>query len=206
MSGYLIIMLHSFMGNIYENLYYQKYLNRILKNNVKFVDVKAPLRSITIYNNKKYNAWYDYYTEFCTSREEEINCHHLFAQCNRIHNLIDKESQKTPLDKIYIMGYSQGACTALSAGITYPKPLGGIIGLKGHIPSCIYDHKQGVKQRILVAHGKKDSVIGYKIAEESYKLYKKRGYDITFLSQDKANHDASSGIREQMKYIEKFIV
>ena len=61
--------------------------------------------------------------------------------------------------KVFLVGYSQGCCQMLDAGLTYPKKLGGLIGFKGHILS--YTHKYNIyDQSIWVTHGKKDDAIG----------------------------------------------
>lgn len=204
MNRYTIIMLHSFTGKPSEMNYYKPYINRILKgNNIKYIAPRAPLRPITIYDKKKYLSWYDYYTEYCNI-EEVISEEQLFHQCDRIHKMIDKEAKIIPMERIYLLGYSQGACMALAAGMTYLYRLGGIIALKGHIPSCIYSHTSKVKQRIFAAHGQRDTTIGFKVAKNSYDKFKYKA-DIKLLNQPKINHDQNTGIRAQMCFIKDFI-
>ena len=204
MNRYCFIMLHSFTGKPSEMNYYKPYINRILKgHNIKYIEPRAPLIPITVYDKKKYRAWYDYYTDYCTM-EEVISEEQLFHQCYRIHKIIDKESKTVSFERIYLLGYSQGACMALAAGMTYPHRLGGIIALKGHIPSCIYSHTSKIKQRIFAAHGQRDTTIGFKVAKNLYDKFKYKA-DIEFLSQPKVNHDQNTGIRAQMCYIKDFI-
>ena len=196
-------MLHSFTNKPSEMNYYKPYLNRILKgNSIKYITPQAPIRNITIYG-KNYRAWYDYMSDYCTL-EEVISEEHLFHQCDRIHKLINEESKSTKLENIYLLGYSQGACMALAAAMTFPHRLGGIISLKGHIPSCIFNHASKVKQRIFAAHGIRDNVIGYNVAKNSYDKFKYKA-DINFISQPKVNHSQNTGIRTQMCYIKDFI-
>lgn len=203
MNRYTLIMLHSFTNKPSEMNYYKPYLNRILKgNSIKYITPQAPIRNITIYG-KNYRSWYDYMSDYCTM-EEVISEEHLFHQCDRIHKLINEESKSTKLENIYLLGYSQGACMALAAGMTYPHRLGGIIALKGHIPSCVFNHTSKVKQRIFAAHGIRDNIIGYNVAKNSYDKFKYKA-DIKLLSQPKINHDQNTGIRAQMCYIKDFI-
>ena len=78
--------------------------------------------------------------------------------------------------------------------------MGGIIGIKGHIPVYTFkDHKQD--QNVWVTHGKKDKTIGFNVAKQSYD---KLNYK-TFLIQETSNHSLKSGINEQMKSINNFI-
>ena len=136
------------------------------------------------------------------------NKDHLLEQCHRIHGILDKEVKRYNGDysKLFLLGYSQGACLALGAGLSYSKKIGGVIAFKGHINMDIDKHVKS-KQDIWATHGKGDDTIGYEVAEEYYKKYIKMGYDITFFKQDKSvNHDANSGIREQIKNLEPWLL
>ena len=93
---------------------------------------------------------------------------------------------------------------ALSAGLSYPHKLGGIIAFKGHIPREIDDHLT-VKQDIWATNSKGDSTIPFEISKEYYDKYIKKGYNITLFEQDKPNHNASSGIRDQMKSLRPWL-
>ena len=158
--------------------------------------VNPPLRKITIYKNKKYRAWYDYYSNYIT-KEECINVNHLIESRNKLHTLLD--SYKSKKD-IYLVGYSQGCCMALDAGLTYHKKIGGIIGIKGHIPIQTFT-KLNTKQRLWVTHGKKDKSIGFNVASNSYKKINNK----TFLVQN-TNHSIKHGINEQLNSIYKFVL
>ena len=202
------IMIHAFTMKPTDMIYYKNYLQKILPNTVKinYIYPRAPVRKITCYDGQKYTAWYDYESELVENEDDEINKDHLLEQVNKIHKIIDNEKKRYKGDcsKIYLLGYSQGCCMALAAGISYKEKLGGIIGFKGHIPSIIDDYR-GTKQDIWVTHGKKDYTIGFDVAEEYYNKYIKLGYNIEFLKQPKANHDGPSGIREQMKSLQIWI-
>ena len=194
------ILLHSFTSSPNEMIYFSKHITNILPKNMrmKYIYPKAPIIKISCYEGIKYPSWYDYLTNY-KIYEEEISIKDLHESCNRIHNIINEEKlyHKDNTSKIFIGGYSQGACMALASGILYPDKLAGIIGFKGHIPSDIDEHVIN-PQRIWVCHGLEDKTIGYKVAKTSYDKYKKRKYDITFLSQKKVNHEQKTGIKELM--------
>ena len=202
------ILLHGFTMKPNEMIYYSKYINRILPENVimKYIYPKAPIRKITCYDGKKYSAWYDYYTNDKIV-EEKINKKDLIESRNKIHKIIFKEKQYHNGDtsKIFIGGCSQGGCMALDTGISFPEKLGGIIGFKGHIINYTFNSIK-INQKIWVCHGLKDNIIGYKVAKTSYDKYKKLGYDITFLSQKNVNHDINTGIYEQMRSLKNWLI
>lgn len=160
----------------------------------RFLD--PPVRPISIYNNQRYRAWYDYYTDKRTS-EEDINELQLLQSRERIHRILNSFKN---LNDVYLLGYSQGCCTALDSGLTYPRKLGGIIGIKGHIPSTTF-HSLQTKQPIWVTHGKKDKTIGYNVAKQSYDKLLKNNYPLRFVTLPKANHSLKSGINVQLNDI-----
>ena len=168
----------------------------------KFIKLNPPYRKVSIYKNMRYRAWYDYFSNY-RLKEECIDTQQLIESRNRIHNVILKESKYTDFKNIYLIGYSQGACMTLDAGLTFQHKLGGIIALKGHIPSKTFE-SLSVKQNVLAVHGRTDKTIGFNVASKSYHNIANRGYNIEFLKQN-CNHGLKTGLNEQLKYIEHFI-
>jgi phospholipase/carboxylesterase len=168
----------------------------------KFIKLNPPYRKVSIYKNMRYRAWYDYFSNY-RLKEECIDTQQLIESRNRIHNVILKESKYTDFKNIYLIGYSQGACMTLDAGLSFQHKLGGIIALKGHIPSKTFE-SLSVKQNVLAVHGRTDKTIGFNVASKSYHNLANRGYNIEFLKQN-CNHGIKTGLNEQLKYIEQFI-
>jgi len=169
----------------------------------KMVKLNPPYRKVSIYKNKEYRSWYDYLSNY-RLKEECIDTQQLIESRKRIQNKIMNESKYTNLNNIYLLGYSQGACMALDAGLTFQHKIGGIIALKGHIPSKTFE-SLSLKQNVLAAHGRSDKTIGFNVASKSYHNLANRGYNIEFLKQN-CNHGLKTGLNEQFKYIEKFII
>lgn len=184
------------MDKSHENIIYL--LNKFKQSypKARYRVINPPIRKITIYKGRRYRAWYDYYSDY-RDIEECINVNQFIESRKRIHSIIN--SYKSKKD-IFLIGYSQGACQALDAGLTYPKQIGGIIGIKGHIPIHTFKDMK-IKQNVWVTHGKKDKTIGFNVAKQSYDKLKYK----TFLIQETSNHSLKSGINEQMKSINNFI-
>ena len=202
-----MLILHGFMMKSSEMEYIARKINRILPSNTifKYNFLQAPKRPITIYGGKKYHAWYDYLSNEVYT-EEKINTNHLKESREQIHKILDEEISllEGNSQRVFILGYSQGCCTTLDSALTYPKLLGGVIGFKGHIPSFTEETKN-YKQKIWVTHGENDDAIGYDVAKDSYMKYKKKGFDVKFLSQKNPKHDLNDGINEQMRSLEKWL-
>lgn len=201
-----MIFLHGFTMKAEEMKYFTQKIDKLLPKGIvmNYILLQAPKRKITCYGGKQYTAWYDYETELVT-QEEKISHEDLKESRSFIHKILDSEIKLLgDSKKVFLGGYSQGCCQMLDAGLTYLKSLGGMIGFKGHIPSLTQESKT-YKQKIWVCHGKKDASIGYDISKTSYENYIKKGYDITFLSQDNATHDMNSGILEEIRDLKKWL-
>ena len=86
-----IIFLHGFSMNSSDMKYYcDKFKKSFPQYNFRFVLPQAPKRSSTIYQNKKFNSWYDYLTPYC-DKEPEINEEQLLQTRKKIHKILDKE-------------------------------------------------------------------------------------------------------------------
>ena len=195
-----LIFLHGFTMSPNDNKYFTDKILKLFPKQMKVrvLNPKAPLRKITCYKKDTYTAWFDYYTNL-NDKKEKINENQLKLIRKRLHKINDKEVEYHGNPKnIFIGGYSQGCSMAMDLGITYPNILGGIIGFKGDIPNITDEDRY--KQLIWCCHGKKDDIIGFNVAKESYDKYKNEyNYDITFLEQKNANHNENSGILEELR-------
>ena len=200
-----IVILPGFTMDAEDMEYYKNKLTQTFPDyKIKYRTITPPLRKITIYKNKKYNAWYDYLTPHC-DKEPEINEEQLVKSRNRIHKVLDNEIKlMNDKHKVYLFGYSQGCCMALDAGLTYSTSIGGIIGLKGHVISkTLEDFK--TNQSLLIFHGRSDKTIFYEFSKKLYVQLKKMNPKIKFIAQKNVNHSLRSGIINQMKSIKEFI-
>lgn len=76
-------------------------------------------------------AWFDIYgvTPECRQDESGIAC-----ATKYVHELVDAEvASGIPSERIIIGGCSMGGALALYAGLTYDKPLAGIVCLSGFL-------------------------------------------------------------------------
>ena len=188
--SHTIVMLHGYGGNINSMCYYINYLNNNLEKhfNIKYIVPQAPHRKISCYNasnNASNNAWYDYFTDYC-NKEENINNDHVETMDDKLKTIMDREVDD--YSKVYLLGYSQGACQALYTGISFPETLGGIMSFRGHI---ITNTPNEINQHIWAYHGKQDDIIGFNVAEKSYKKYAKH-LSIDFHRDEKLDHCKNS--------------
>lgn len=93
----------------------------------------APKRRITAYHGEEDHAWHDYITDEEGEKEDEYPMQDVAEQTARIHAILDKEAERVGSKNVFLGGASQGCGMAMHVGLTYPKPLGGLIGTMGHV-------------------------------------------------------------------------
>mgnify|MGYP003312385203 CR=1 FL=1 len=106
-----------------------------------------------------------------------------------MQNLINKIMQDGFLpDKIFLMGFSQGACLALEFGLRLPFEVGGLIPIAGFIKfKDLLIKEASIKSKkspILLMHGSKDDVIPISASETAYQILSDMKYKVEFLKYD----------------------
>ena len=141
----------------------------VVQNDIKVIILCPPVKPFTLSNNKSITNWFDVYKPGFKD-ENYYNFSDAVTSSNRIIKIIKNESKKLNNDfsKIYIGGFSQGACMALYMGLATNFKIGGVIACSG-----ILFHKMEINEdnkdiKIFIGHGTDDKVIGYNIAKNTY--------------------------------------
>ncbi|NQY41835.1 MAG: alpha/beta hydrolase [Legionellales bacterium] len=154
--------------------------NLSLPSSTYFVFPQAPQRPITINGNIVMPGWYDISEVKLNSKEDEQG---ILESNNLIQNLIEKMENYVSVNKIYILGFSQGGAMAIYSGITYPKKIGGIACLSGYAPLnknlTELDHNDN-STNIFMAHGIFDTVVPMEYGKKSYQLLEKLGHNLVW--------------------------
>ena len=104
-------------------------------------------------------SWFDLYSLDSDGRVDEEG---IKKARNTIHQMIASEEKSgIAANRIVLGGFSQGGALALFAGLTYPKPIAGIIALSCWLPK----HDQVIQQLnnkdipVLQCHGDSDPIV-----------------------------------------------
>lgn len=74
-----------------------------------------------------HNTWYPY----SFMEEEERNEPYLSSSIKEVKDLIDQTAKYIPKERIFIAGFSQGACLALEVATRFAVHYGGIVAFTG---------------------------------------------------------------------------
>lgn len=117
---------------------------------------------------------------FTGTEELGWNCDKSFSMISDLMDTIQYVDKVDP-KSIYFVGFSQGACIAMEAGLRLNSQLGGIIAIAGFIrhTSMIRNEITGVgkKTPVLILHGDRDTIVPPAASIDSRNLLKELGVD-----------------------------
>ena len=91
-------------------------------------------------------------------------------------------------ERVYLLGFSQGAITSLTVALTEPELLAGVIALSGRIPPeaepWIVAPERTAGLPIFLAHGRQDSVIPYEWAERARPILERQQVALEYHAYD----------------------
>lgn len=142
---------------------------------LRFVFPHAPPIAVTINNGYVMPAWFDILE---LQSERKFNVHQLLASSAAVHALIDREMERgIESERILLAGFSQGGAVNYQAGLTYDKPLAGLIALSTYFPTAeaveVHPANSGIPIRI--CHGLHDQVLPLRMAQRSREWLRQLG-------------------------------
>lgn len=145
---------------------------------IRFIFPHAPMRPITLNMGYMMRGWYDLASLRLTDGEDSSGIQNSVAV---VQDMLNKQAAAgIPTEKIVLAGFSQGGAIALYAGLTYPKPLAGIMALSTYIPlaDTLKLEETNPKLPILMVHGTQDDIVNYKYGQQSSEKLKTAGYPV----------------------------
>ncbi|MEX2366097.1 MAG: carboxylesterase [Pseudohongiellaceae bacterium] len=143
---------------------------------VRFILPHAPSIPITINNGYVMPGWFDILE---LQAERKFNLRQLLTSALAMHALIDREIDRgINSERIVLAGFSQGGAVNYQAGLTYDKPLCGILALSTYFPTAdvIEVHPANAQVPIMIHHGINDPVLPVEMAENSKRYLEELGF------------------------------
>lgn len=125
------------------------------------------------------NSWYPY--SFLA--EEKLNEPHLSLSVKAIKELIDQTATHIPRDRIFVIGFSQGACLALEVAARFATTYGGIVAFTGGLIGSAIDEAKYrgdfAGTQVFISNGDQDPHIPLIRSKESQEVMEKLGAHVT---------------------------
>ncbi|KAI9163087.1 Acyl-protein thioesterase 1 [Paramyrothecium foliicola] len=182
---------------------------------VKWLLPHAPQIPISVNGGMQMPGWFDlkalgYTVEDVQNNRIDEDTPGIVASQEYFHSLIQHEVDSgIPSDRIVLGGFSQGGAMSIFAGVTAPVKIAGIIGLSSWLllNQMVQEHasKDNVNTAtpIFMGQGTNDPLVRYDLANESHKMLKQMGYNITFKAYQGMAHQACD---EEFDDVEAFII
>lgn len=100
-----------------------------------------------------------------------------------VADVIEQMRSLYQVSDVYLLGFSQGAGMALSAGIANHNQVSGIIAFGSWLEDQWLSPDQlahGSNVRVFIAHGNKDGIVDFESGKAAYDKLSELGYDVTF--------------------------
>jgi phospholipase/carboxylesterase len=88
----------------------------------------------------------------------------LVNSADRLHDLVNNQPWQTdlPINRVHLMGFSQGAALAYTYAVKYPDQVGWIAGLAGFVPDGLSNESSErplAGKTIWIGHGRTDLIV-----------------------------------------------
>uniref|UniRef100_A0AC34QZN8 Palmitoyl-protein hydrolase n=1 Tax=Panagrolaimus sp. JU765 TaxID=591449 RepID=A0AC34QZN8_9BILA len=134
--------------------------SEIVIPHLKVVCPNAGVRPVTLNFGMAMPAWYDLFGLSASSPEDVPG---IQKATEYVHGLIEAEIKEgIPAEKIFVGGFSMGGALAIYAGLTYDKPLGGLVGLSSFLlqrDKLPGNHTANLKTPVFLGHGTNDFLV-----------------------------------------------
>ena len=171
---------------------------------VRFIFPHAPVIPVTINGGYPMPAWFDI---TALTPELKIGEKGLSAAIKAAHDLIAVEiTRGIPSTRIVLAGFSQGGAMALSAALTYPDTLAGIIALSTFIPPAGLAHTSKHRSPIYMAHGTMDDVVPMLLGERTRSLLEQQGLEVCWNVYTMGHEVCKNEIDSISKWLQECLV
>lgn len=169
---------------------------------VRFIFPHAPIRPVSLNNGLPMRAWFDVHG---LTGDARIDAEGIAASDEALRGLIRQEiEQGISPEHIVLVGFSQGGALALYSGLTYPKRLGGILGLSTFLPvHSLTETPQPKEVPIFIAHGEHDPIVSLTLGQASHAYLMEKGYTVLWKTYPMAHTVCAAEIHDIAIWLKK---
>ena len=147
---------------------------------IRFIFPHAPSIPVTVNNGFVMPAWFDIME---MEIDRTVDSKQLLISAAAIARSVDRElARGIDSRRIILAGFSQGGAVAYQVGLSYPKPLGGLIAMSTYFATSdsIELNQANLGLPIEIYHGLYDPVVPQVLGIRAADFLKNRGYAVNF--------------------------
>ncbi|GAA3555317.1 alpha/beta hydrolase [Marinobacter xestospongiae] len=147
---------------------------------IRFIFPHAPVMPVTINGGVAMPAWYDIKA---MDIDRVVDTEQLCASSDAVGRLIDREIEcGIASERIIVAGFSQGGAVAYQLGLSYAKPLAGVLGLSTYFATAgtLTPSEANRQTPIRIYHGQFDPVVPEQLGRRSAEQLSQLGYAVEY--------------------------
>lgn len=147
---------------------------------VRFIFPHAPEMPVTINGGIRMPAWYDIKS---LELGRTVDKDQLVGSAKAVGALVAKEIERgVASERIVIAGFSQGGAVAYELGLSYPKPLAGILALSTYFATADSVECSDANRNIPISvfHGTHDPMVPEHLGRASVEKLEFMGYQVSY--------------------------
>jgi phospholipase/carboxylesterase len=172
---------------------------------LRFIFPHAPMIPVTINGGYVMPAWYDILE---ANLDRKVDALQLAQSASAIQLLIDREiARGVESQKIILAGFSQGGAVVYEAGLSYTKPLAGMLALSTYLATneTLKIHPSNQQTPIVIQHGTLDPVVNESLGQRAFRQLSDRGCNVSYESYEMEHALCVEQIQSLVKWILYFI-
>jgi phospholipase/carboxylesterase len=173
--------------------------------NVRFVFPNAPSIPVTINGGMVMPAWYDI---LGLGSDRTLNEEQLLDSARRVQDLIDREIERgIDSRRIVLAGFSQGGAVNFQAGLSYPRPLAGMLAMSTYFPTAHRVQLSPANQTlpIEVYHGSHDPMVPEFMAKAAVEKLRELGLQPAYKSYPMQHAVCAEEVRDISQFLQSVL-
>ncbi|ABM61889.1 alpha/beta hydrolase [Halorhodospira halophila] len=152
-------------------------LHQSAGHGVRFVFPHAPAQPVTVNGGMSMPAWYDIRGLGGGGIDEDTAG---IEQARlQVEALMRREVERgTPIERLFLAGFSQGAATALYTALNTAMKPAGVIALSGWLPSGAETGGRGPRPPVFMAHGVQDPIVPIELGRQAAATLENAGHPV----------------------------
>lgn len=191
-------------GNDFAPLVPELHLPKDLS--VRFIFPHAPQIPVTINAGYIMPAWYDILE---MNLDRKVDEPQLIASAEAVQRLVAREiARGVASEKIMLVGFSQGGAVVYHAGLTYDKPLAGLLILSSYFATHASASINPANQHtpILIQHGILDPVVSEALGQRAHRFLQDQGCTVSYESYPMEHTVCMEQVASMSKWIQSVLI
>lgn len=172
---------------------------------IRFVFPHAPSIPVTINGGVVMPAWYDILSLSSENRTNEVQ---LRQSAAAVQALVEREMERgIAASRIVLAGFSQGGAVVLEAGLTFDRPLAGILSLSSYFPTAgsIKTSEANRTVPVRICHGTLDPMVTQAMGKRSADTLRAMGYTVEYSTYSMAHAVCPEEIADIARWLQEVL-